>query len=199
MKYIMLAVFAIVGYLIGSLNFSLIIGKLFYKTDVRDYGSKNAGATNTLRTLGKVPAFIVLFLDAIKGVIAYLAAYLLTKEHLPAYVAATAAILGHNYPVFFGFKGGKGVITSLGAIFCINPMIGGVVLTLSVLVIAISKYVSLGAVFGAFLAIALFLTLDFQIEKLVLILIIAGLLIYRHHANISRLFKGTENKISFKR
>ena len=194
----MYALFAIAGYIIGSLNFSLIIGKIFYKTDVRDHGSKNAGATNTLRTLGKVPAFIVLFLDATKGVGAYFITYLITKDHLTAYVSATAAILGHNFPVFFGFRGGKGVITSLGAIFCMNPLLGLIILVSAVFVIAISSYVSLGAVFGAVTAITLFSIFDNSPEKLILILIITGLLVYRHRANIVRLYKGTENKLSFK-
>ena len=194
MKY---AIFAALGYLLGSLNFSLIIGKIFYKTDVRNHGSKNAGATNTLRTLGKLPAFIVLFLDATKGVAAYFLTYLITKDYLSAYISATAAILGHNFPIYFGFKGGKGVITSLGAIFCINPMLGVFVLAPALLLIAITKYVSLGSIFGALLAITLFFIFDNQPAKIVLILIIAGLLIYRHRANIVRLLKGTENKLTF--
>jgi len=197
MRYIILAVFAILGYLIGSLNFSIIIGKMFYKTDVRDHGSKNAGATNTLRTLGKIPAFTVLFLDAAKGVIACLLSYIITRDYIVSYTAATGAILGHNFPVFFGFRGGKGVITSLGAIFCINWQIGIIVLAASVAMIAIWKYVSLGAIFGSFLAIALFFVMDRSLPKIILIFIIAGLLIYRHRTNISRLLKGTENKLSF--
>ena len=199
MRYFLFAIFAILGYLLGSLNFSIIIGKLFYKTDVREYGSKNAGATNTLRTLGKIPAFTVLFLDAVKGVIAYFIAYLITKDYVISYVSATAAILGHNFPVFFGFRGGKGVITSLGAIFCLNPIIGGIVLAVAVLLIAVTKFVSLGSIFGAILAISLFFVMDRSLVKIILIFIIAGLLIYRHRSNVSRLIKGNENKITFKK
>jgi len=194
----MYAIFAVVGYLIGSLNFSIIIGKIFYKIDVREHGSKNAGATNTLRTLGKLPAIIVLILDSTKGILAFLITHAITKDNLTSYIAGTSASAGHSFPVFFGFRGGKGVITSIGTIFCINPILAAIILVAAVSVIAISKYVSLGAVFGAVLAVILFSIFDNTPEKLILIIIIAVLVIYRHRTNIGRLLKGTESKITFK-
>ena len=102
MKYLLYVIAALVGYLFGSLNFSIIIGKLFYKIDVREHGSKNAGATNTLRTLGTLPAVIVLIMDTFKAVAAYGVAYLFTRDLPTSYIAAITASLGHNYPVYFG-------------------------------------------------------------------------------------------------
>lgn len=192
-------IFIILGYLLGSLNFSIIIGKLFYKTDVREHGSKNAGATNTLRVLGKTPAIIVLVLDAIKAVIAYFVAFLITKNTYISYLAATTAVIGHNFPAYFGFRGGKGVITSLFAIFCISPLIGAIVLPFALIVIAISKFVSLGAILGAILALILVIFIDPVHIKIILISILVIMLIFQHRENVKRLLNKTENKISFKK
>ena len=192
-------IFTVLGYLLGSLNFSIIIGKLFYKTDVREHGSKNAGATNTLRILGKTPAVLVLILDAVKAVIAYFLTFLLTKNVTLSYIAATGAVVGHNFPVYFGFRGGKGVITSLFAIFCISPMVGAIALVFALAVIAVSKFVSLGAILGAVLAVVLVFCVDPAGIKIILICILVVMLIFQHRANIQRLLNKTENKISFKK
>jgi glycerol-3-phosphate acyltransferase PlsY len=193
-KYI---IFIILGYLLGSLNFSIIIGKLFYKIDVREHGSKNAGATNTLRTLGKLPAILVLILDAIKAVIAYFTAFLITKDYNISYTSATTAVIGHNFPIYFGFRGGKGVITSLLAIFCISPVIGWICLIFALIVISISKFVSLGSILSAILAIIFIFILDPVNIKIILICILGLMLIIQHRQNIKRLINKTENKLSF--
>lgn len=197
MDVIKYSIFIILGYLLGSLNFSIIIGKLFYKTDVREHGSKNAGATNTLRTLGKLPAILVLALDALKAVIAYFVAFLITKDTYISYTSATTAVIGHNFPVYFGFRGGKGVITSLLAIFCISPLIGGICLAFALVVIAISKFVSLGSILGAILALILVFSIDPINIKIILVSILAVMLIFQHRQNMKRLFNKTENKLSF--
>lgn len=196
MQYV---IFAILGYLLGSLNFSIIIGKLFYHIDVREHGSKNAGTTNTLRTLGKAPAIFVLLFDTFKAVIAYWLTMLLIKNQQVSYIAAATAVLGHNYPVFFGFKGGKGVATSLGACFCLNPFLGLFVLLFGVGTIAISKYVSLGSLVGSTSSLFLFWFFDRDPLKLSILLFLTVLMYVRHHQNLKRLWNHTENKISFRK
>lgn len=194
--------FAILGYLLGSLNFSIIIGKLFYKVDVREHGSKNAGTTNTLRTLGKVPAIFVLLLDTFKAVIAYWLVFLITKNVPFSYIAAATAVVGHNFPVFFGFKGGKGVATSLGACFCLNPLLGLYVLLVGVGTIAITRYVSVGSLAGSTSSILFFALLDhspLKPLKIVLLVVLTVSMYIRHHENLKRLWNHTENKISFKK
>ena len=191
--------FAILGYLLGSLNFSIIIGKLFYKIDVREHGSKNAGTTNTLRVLGKGPAIFVLLFDTFKAVIAYWIVYGITKNVPVSYVAAATAVVGHNFPVFFGFKGGKGVATSLGACFCLNPLLGLFVLLIGVGTIAITRYVSVGSLTGSTSSIILFAFFDPNPLKLVLLVVLTISMFIRHHENLKRLINHTENKISFRK
>ena len=190
-------VFALLGYLLGSLNFSIIIGKLFYKIDVREHGSKNAGTTNTLRVLGKAPAIFVLLFDTFKAVIAYWIVFGITQNAPLSYVAATAAVVGHNFPVFFGFKGGKGVATSLGACFCLNPLLGLFVLIIGVSTIAITRYVSVGSLTGSTSSIILFTFFDPNPLKIVLLVVLTASMFIRHHENLKRLMNHTENKLSF--
>ena len=203
MKYLLYIIAAVIGYLFGSLNFSIIIGKLFYKIDVREHGSKNAGATNTLRTLGTLPAVIVLIMDTFKAVAAYGVAYLFTHDLPTSYIAAITASLGHNYPVYFGFKGGKGVTVSCGAVFCFSPLAGLCVFLTGVVVIALSRFVSLGSILAAFSApfwVWFFCKGSEHIILIVIATIILALqIIVRHHQNIKRLISKTENKISFKK
>lgn len=198
-EFLYYIIFAILGYLLGSLNFSIIIGKLFYKVDVREHGSKNAGTTNTLRTLGKVPAIFVLLLDTFKAVIAYWLVFLITKNVSYSYIGAATAVVGHNFPVFFGFKGGKGVATSLGACFCLNPLLGLYVLLIGVGTIAITRYVSVGSLAGSTSSIILFAFFDPNPLKIVLLIILTVSMYIRHHENLKRLCNHTENKISFKK
>lgn len=201
MWLILAVIFIIVGYLFGSLNFAIIIGKLFYKTDVREYGSKNAGATNTLRVLGTVPAVCVLVLDTLKAVLAFLFTLFVTKDRFIAYLAATSASIGHNYPVFFGFKGGKGVTVSLGAVFCFHPLAGLCTLLTGVVIIALKRYVSLGSVAAAVSApfwVLLFCRgSNLRGVAVFLTVILALQIIIRHKENIKRLINRNENKISF--
>lgn len=201
MFWIWSIVAVLIGYLFGSLNFSIIIGKLFYHTDVRQYGSKNAGATNTLRTLGTTPAVCVLVLDTLKAVVAYFATLLITKNQFISYLAATSASIGHNYPVYFGFKGGKGVTVSLGAVFCFNPLAGLCTLLTGVIIIALKRYVSLGSIAAAFSAPfwVLFFCKGSSLRGVAVFLtvILALQIIVRHKANIKRLINHNENKISF--
>ena len=199
----MIILSAVAGYLLGSVNTSLVLGKLFYKKDVRQYGSGNAGATNTLRTLGKTAAIMVVVGDFLKGILACLIGKWLAGETSDGgyggmYVAGIMAVIGHNWPLYFGFKGGKGVMTAFAAVLMFSPLAALICLLSFVLVVAITRYVSLGSIIGgaAFPLVTWILG-----EQLFLILtgvLLALLIIFRHSSNISRLLDGNEKKLSFK-
>lgn len=198
---------AVAAYLIGSVNSSILISRIVSGKDIRESGSGNAGATNMLRTMGKKYAVITLIIDILKGVIAVLLARLAAGHGAPAwvtYAAGVCVVLGHNFPVFFGFKGGKGVATSLGVVLLLDWKIGIIVLAAALAIMAISKYVSLGSIMAAVIFAVLETVMmavhnEFNVVQLVCVLILAGLLIARHHANIGRLIHGTENKLGSKK
>ena len=225
-----LIVIAMVGYLIGSVNLSIILSKLMGKGDIREQGSGNAGTTNTLRVLGKGPAALVLIFDICKAVIAILLAkgifaisgvemystwtcgaggialpalsFNLTYE-LGILLAALGAILGHNYPIYYGFKGGKGIATSLGALLMIEWQIGLVCLVFALVLMISSRMVSLGSICAAILYPVLVWIMgsafgtSFKARMIYTIfaVLVAALAIYRHRTNITRLLNGTENKL----
>lgn len=199
----MIIISALAGYLLGSINTSLVLGKLFYKKDVRQYGSGNAGATNTLRTLGKTAALLVMAGDFLKGILACLIGRWLAGETSPGvyggeYAAGIMAVIGHNWPLYFGFKGGKGVATALSVVLMFSPLSALICLLGFVVIVAITRYVSLGSIIGgaAFPLVAWLLG-----EPLLLVLtgiLLASLIIFRHIPNIRRLLDGTEKKLSFK-
>ncbi len=188
----------LLGYAFGCLPFAYIFGKLTKGIDIRDYGSGNAGATNALRTLGVKVGVMVLVCDALKGVVAYFISYLIFKDNLLALYAGVGAVMGHNFPVQLGFRGGKGVATSLGVLLISDIQSGVIVLAIGILIITITKFISLASVSCAliYLFIAYF---KFGIsETFILYSILVVILVYRHRANIKRLLSGTENKLSFK-
>lgn len=192
------------AYLLGSINTSIIVSACM-GTDVRKSGSGNAGATNTLRTLGKLPALIVVLGDALKGVLAILLARLLVHlipvtgdARLPEYAAALCVVLGHNFPIYFGFKGGKGILTSLFVVLMLDWRIGLIVLAISIIIIASTRFVSLGSCIGSIvfpICVWLFHPGDWYF--IVLAVIMAVLAVFMHRKNIGRLAKGTESKLSF--
>ncbi len=199
------------GYLIGSVNSSIVLSKL-KKNDIRKHGSGNAGATNTLRVMGKAAAAAVIIGDALKAVITFFAAWGIAKAFgLSAemteyckYLAALFTVLGHNFPVFFGFKGGKGILTSTTIIFLFDWRIGLMVLFVGVALIALTRYVSVGSMSGCVLY-PMFVfafnsgeTLFYQKMHLALALILGLLGIWRHRSNIRKLLKGTESRIGEK-
>lgn len=200
-KIMFAAVCLLIGYLCGSINPAIILSMAKGK-DVRTMGSGNAGATNMLRNYGKTSALIVLLCDILKCVVAVIAAGILAKFLLPDFtllckiMAAAGCILGHNFPLYFGFKGGKGVVVSATAIFMLDWKIGLVVLSCFIIVFAISRFVSLGSVLSACIAVvtSLFLSAD---EVFYFIAFAAILTIIRHRTNIVRLVKGTESKTTF--
>jgi len=201
MGILLLLLCAFAGYALGSVNSSVIIGRI-YGIDIRNEGSKNAGLTNALRVLGKKAAVMVLAGDILKGVIAVLLGSLVSRwaGSLGQYfsvAAGTFAVIGHNWPVYFKFKGGKGILTTATVIFMLDWRIGLVVLVLFVLVVALSKYVSLGSITGAF-AVPLFaFAFGHDLVFICFMLFLSALAIFRHKANINRLMNGKENKLSF--
>lgn len=197
----------IVSYLIGSINSSILISKAVMGKDIRESGSGNAGATNMLRTMGKKYAIITLIIDILKGVVALLLAKLAIRfgaYAVSTYIAGVAVVIGHNFPVFFGFKGGKGVATSLGVILLLDWKIGLITLIIALAIMAVSKYVSLGSIMAALVfviiqTVVMIVTDNFDITRFLCVLILGGLLIIRHRANIVRLLNGTENKLGAKK
>lgn len=198
---------AIASYLIGSINSSILISRAVMGKDIRTSGSGNAGATNMLRTMGKKYAVITLIIDIFKGIAAILIARLaiqLGAVSQAEYIAGVSVVLGHNFPIFFGFKGGKGVATSLGVVLMLDWKIGLAVLIIALAVMAISRYVSLGSITAAVAfmllqAIAMIISKSFDPVRCICVLILGVLLIFRHRANIVRLVNHTENKLGSKK
>ncbi|MGE5474110.1 MAG: glycerol-3-phosphate 1-O-acyltransferase PlsY [Ignavibacteriales bacterium] len=188
------------GYLIGSINSAIIVGKLLKNVDIRTMGSGNAGATNVLRTLGKGPAALVLIGDILKGVIAVLLGRLIFGNDTGAILGGFFAVVGHNWPIYFNFKGGKGILTSLAVIMMLTPMIGLVVSLFAILIIALTRYVSLGSVLGAILYPIIIIVMEWNNPTLIVFAIALSLLaVFRHRGNIKRLKDGTERKIGEKK
>lgn len=195
---------ALLAYLVGSLSFAVIVSKAFGLEDPRSYGSKNPGATNVLRSGSKKAAIATLLLDGFKGWLPVVlvkwfgADYGLGEGTVAA--VALAAFLGHLYPVFFKFKGGKGVATAAGVLLGVSWILGLAVLATWLLVAYVSRYSSLAALAAAVLAPAYYLLGDrgpWYVDKSILavLVIVSALLLYRHRENIGKLLKGTESKI----
>lgn len=202
-------IIAIIAYAIGSISFSVIFSKKFAGFDVREKGSKNAGSTNVLRTVGKKAAALTLVCDALKGVVAVLLAVLAGKivknldNALLVQISGIAVIIGHTFPIFFGFKGGKGVATSLGVLLIVNWQIGLICLVFALVVMMLTKMVSAGSVMAAILfpVLTLFIAKEYFIIQgnyLIFSVIMALIVMFNHRSNIKRLLNGTENKISLK-
>lgn len=192
----------ILAYLIGSVSFSFLYGKLFKGIDIRKHGSGNAGATNTLRVIGVGPAIAVLLLDAAKGVAAVWIGIWLSAgteaSYIPA-LAGLAAIAGHNWPIYFGFRGGKGIATTIGvaATLCIGPaLIAGAV---AIALIALTRYVSLGSLAFAIFIPILAPWMGASTEVFWAMLIVGLFAVVRHRTNIVKLAQGRENKIGSKK
>lgn len=189
---------AVGGYLLGSLSFAVITSRLMGLADPRSYGSGNPGATNVLRSGNKPAALLTLVFDALKGYVPVLAVALLGWGEAAAAVAGLAAFVGHLWPVFFKFKGGKGVATAAGVVFGLNPLLGLAVLGSFVLILAFSRTVSLASMVAAVFA-AFFQALIWGLSPVVgALLLIAALLVWRHKANIERLLAGTEPQLGKK-
>ena len=187
----------IISYLIGSIQSGILIGKIIYKTDVRQFGSKSSGATNIQRTIGLKPGIFVLVLDIFKGFLPILFIEIFTEENIFGVMSCIFLVLGHCYPVFHKFKGGKGVATGFGSVVVLLPYIAlGIPIALPI--IYKTRYVSLGAILGCIISIfliILFVALELLPSENLMILFVPLLIIYKHKQNIIRLIQKKENKI----
>jgi len=199
-------VISVIAYFIGSISFSVIFSRKFAGFDVRDKGSGNAGTTNVLRTVGKKVAALTLLCDILKGVLAIGIALIASKiwtdvnSEVLKYLAGFFAILGHTFPIFFEFRGGKGVATSLGVLITLNWKIGLICLVFGIILIALTRMVSVGSIMSAILFPILMIFMGgIKFEAILISVLIAMLVVFNHRANIKRLKNGTENKLSFKK
>ena len=200
---------AIVAYLIGSVNFSVIFSKKFAGFDVREKGSGNAGSTNMLRSVGKGPAALTLVCDILKGVVAILLAIGIgkiadasVKKEILVQVAGVFVVLGHTFPVYFGFRGGKGVATSLGILLLVNWQIGLICLVFGLVIMILTRMVSLGSVLTAILfpILTIFITENYIVKGNYIIfgIVMAAIVIFNHRANIKRIYNGEEHRVGEK-
>lgn len=194
-----LLIICLIGYALGNISNAFIIGKLFLNKDVRDFGSGNAGATNALRAFGAKIGILVFILDIFKGVIAVILGRYLNPE-VGQYFAGLFVIIGHNWPIVLKFKGGKGIATSIGVIFVINPVVSLVCFVIGISIAFFTRLVSLGSLAGIIL-VPIVIVIFFRpinINFLIFSIILAAMAIFRHRSNILRLIKGEENKLGKK-
>lgn len=189
----------LIGYLLGSFNFATFISKRKYKDDIRSHGSGNAGMTNMMRTYGTKAAALTLIGDILKTVLAALIGYLIMGK-AGAYVAGLGAVIGHTWPLYYGFKGGKGVATAIAMILSTEPLVGLILIIVFVAIVASTKFISLGSIMGALLY-PIFLSNfgSIGIVELICCFAVVILLVYNHRTNIKRLLNKEENKFSFKK
>ncbi len=204
-------IMGIIAYLIGSINFSVIVSKKMAGFDVREKGSGNAGSTNVLRSVGKRAALLTLLGDLLKGVVAILFAILVgviaknSDKSLLLQLAGVFVVIGHTFPIFFGFKGGKGVATALGVLLMTNWKIGLICLVFALVIMAFSRMVSMGSVGAAILfpILTLFINTNYTVTDgsgyFIYSIILALFVAFNHRSNIKRILNGTENKLSFKK
>lgn len=195
MNILLTIIVLIISYIIGGFNSAYYIGKLWGIDDIRKYGSGNPGTTNVLRVLGKPAAFLTLLFDVAKGVVAVLLGLTLLKSSGIAILCGIAVILGHNYPIQLGFKGGKGIATSIGVIFLLSPVAAICSLLIGLIIIAITKYVSLGSIIGSILFPIFVAIFHGSWQYILFGILMASMAVYRHRANITRLVNGTESKV----
>lgn len=208
-------IMAIIAYLIGSVNFSVILSKKMAGFDVREKGSGNAGSTNMLRSVGKKAAAITLICDILKGVISISISIILGKmiqgvnKELLVQIAGIAVVIGHTFPIFFQFKGGKGVATSLGVLLMSNWQIGLICLVFALVLMILTRIVSLGSCGAAVLfpVLTLFINENYTVltagkkgtTYLVYSIILAAIVLFNHRSNIKRILNGTENRLGSKK
>lgn len=208
---------AVISYLLGSCNSAIITVKLMKGEDIRNFGSGNAGLTNTLRCFGKTPALFTLLGDLLKGILAVIICRFICSifgiglgpendVHFIGYVAGLCAVIGHIFPIYYGFKGGKGVLVGVSVFLVIDPVVFGILILIFALILSISKYVSLSSIIAsACCPIVTFLVRYFLINEslslsalyMIMTLPICAIVILMHKSNIKRLKSGTENRFSF--
>ena len=198
-KEILYILTCIIGYLLGSVSGGIITSRLANGPDLHTVGSKSTGASNVQRTMGWKFGIITFLIDGLKGIIACLIAWLITGSHFASLLAGLFCVIGHNWPVFFHFRGGKGVATTGGVMLYCFPVPALICIALTVAVIALFRYISVGSM----LLVTVFFILSFFFSGpntcvIVWAFLLMVMCIARHHANISRLIHGTENKLENK-
>jgi glycerol-3-phosphate acyltransferase PlsY len=206
MATVIIVILGAVAYLLGSIPSAVWIGKSFYGVDVREHGSGNAGTTNVLRVLGAKAALPVFVVDTLKGLLAVLTVYLIPEvDHsteifgIVKIAYGLLAVIGHMYPVFAGFRGGKGVATTLGIAIAIQPLGALIALGVFIVVFAATRYVSLSSLCAglSFPLVAVFLLDEQMLSVRIFVALVCFLLFYTHRKNIQRLINGVEPKTSF--
>lgn len=200
-----LALCIIVPYLLGSVNFAVIFSRSVKNEDIRDFGSKNAGATNMMRVYGRGLSVLTFIFDALKGALSVFLGLMIFPLDYFAYVCAFFCMLGHAFPIFFGFRGGKGVSTIAGAIIVLNPIVAAILCFVFFFIGYISKYVSLASMVATLLFPALNIVIPFYsippfpFTKTLFSVLMPLLVVFLHRKNIVRLFNGTESKAFVKK
>lgn len=188
----------VIGYLLGSISTGVILSKIFAKTDIRSQGSGNAGTTNMLRVLGRKMALFTFIGDMLKGIIAVFIGKALVGGALGGTLGVVGALLGHFFPLYFGFKGGKGIATGFGSLLFVFPLQTLAAFAVFLILVAITHYVSVGSIAAAFtLPLLVILTTPYDPVLWTAIVLIGSMVIYRHKANIVRLIQHKENKLDF--
>jgi len=216
MIYLKLAGIFLIGYLLGSISFAIVISKVFYKQDIRNFGSGNAGMTNVLRTFGIKAAAATFAGDFLKGTVSVLIAKAIMNtvntapapgvdfyKDLAVYIVVSGALLGHLKPVFFGFKGGKGISVAFGSMMAATPPITLAAFAVWGATVALTKYVSLASIlavagYTVFTFISFYISGTYSIPHGVAAIVLPAVIIYAHRSNIKRLMAGTERKIGEK-
>lgn len=198
-KIILYILSCIIGYLLGSVSGGIITAKLANGPDLHTVGSKSTGASNVQRTMGWKYGIITFLIDGLKGILACLIAWLISGSHFASLLAGLFCVIGHNWPVFFHFRGGKGVATTGGVMLYCYPVPALCCIALTVAVIALFRYISVGSM----LLVIVFFILSFFFSGpnacvIIWAFLLMAMCIARHHANISRLIHGTENKLGNK-
>ena len=190
----------VIAYLIAAINPAIVISKRVLKQDIRELGSKNAGTTNAIRTMGKGIGALVFILDLLKVVVSYgiilLVGWIFKEQITPVTksIYMLASVLGHSYPVYYGFKGGKGVAVFLMSAIVVDAKIAGICILIGVVVIAISRMVSLGSIIGSITLVIIDIFMDTN-YSFIIALITVAVVVYNHRTNIQRIIAGKENKL----
>jgi len=199
--YLMLAgvvLCILIPYLLGSINPAIIFSRLFFNDDIREHGSGNAGTTNTLRTYGKKMAVLILFLDLLKAVIAVVIGSLILTREMGGAIAGIFVILGHSFPVYYNFRGGKGVACLAGVVLTLSPISFVILISLFIAIVLMTRFVSLGSVMCVMLwPVIHFAFYPMQAWTTIASIVIMVIIVFMHRENIKRLMAGKESKISF--
>jgi glycerol-3-phosphate acyltransferase PlsY len=187
----------LISYLMGSISIAYLLVKLLKGIDIRTVGSQNAGATNVQRIIGTGPAILVFILDILKGILAVLLGRAVGGEVFSLW-CGVAVIIGHNWPIFFGFRGGKGTATSLGVIWMIMPNIALIITIIGIAAVAVTRYVSLGSIIVAPIFPLLAIAYRKSAYHVIFAVVLMFMTLYKHRSNIKRILDGSESKLGQK-